>query len=173
MAKGKCLLLMLSLFSALVTANAQVSNLGADTNFREWDKDRNGRLTHAEFYNGLRQTSLFEHWDRSSDGAIDRQEYFIARAELLKNPGRNLTAEAEPMLANASGPFTPALSPGAAEPYFPELQVFSLEESDLNRNGTIDQTEFITALFRLWDKNVDGHIRAAELKDGRLRRWFY
>lgn len=174
MAKGKCLFLLLFLFAVSTDAvYAQVLYSGASSNFLAWDKDHNARLTHAEFYNGLKQSGLFEHWDRKRDGAIDRQEFFSGKSQILKNTDQLLTAEAGLMAANTSGPSVlgyNAITPQRSNSSFPQ---FSLEEADLNRNGALDQAEFITALFRLWDSNVDGQINAIELRNGQLRRWFY
>ena len=173
MAKGKCLLLLFYFFLTTGAASAQFPSSGAGVDFQNWDKDGNAKLTHAEFYNGLKQKKLFEHWDRTVDGKLDRQEFFSGKEELLKNKERILTAEASMVVTNASGPFVPAIVNPAQDEFYREAPVFSFEEADLNKNGALDKTEFITALFRLWYKNSDVHINEAELEKKQLLQWFY
>ena len=173
MAKGKCLLLFLFFFLSVGAANAQFPPSGAGVDLQDWDEDGNTKLTHAEFYNGLRQKELFEHWNRKADGKLVRQEFFSGKEGLLKNQESILTAEAGLVDSNSPGPFVPGSAHLPQGEIYRELPIFSFEEADLNRNGALDQTEFITALFRLWDKNNDGHINEAELKGSQLWQWFY
>lgn len=174
MAKGKCLLLLfITFFLAAGTVKGQFMPSQAGVNFQEWDMDDNSKLTHAEFYRGLNQKKLFEYWDRKSDGNLDRQEFFSGKEKLVEKEKQIVTNEAALMASSSSGPMMPVLLNSPQPDFYSKLRDFTFEEADLNRNGMLDRTEFITALFRLWDENDSGYIDFSELEKGRPGYWFY
>ena len=170
--KRNSFLLIGILMLAAVAARAQQSS--ANPRFVRWDKDRNQKLTHAEFYEGMKTAGVFEAWDRNGDKLLDRQEVYAGRTRMQqlaekRREGRDAGV--------AAGESTEVAALPVQEGRFSYRSgatgetSFSFREVDLNRDGTLDKTEFFTALFRLWDTESNGFLRSHELKDSLLKRW--
>lgn len=163
---------MTGIFIFGATATIQAQHPSTSQRFKQWDKDKNQKLTHAEFYEGMKAAGVFEAWDRNGDRLLDRQEVYAGRARMQqlaeKDPGSKEAAEG-PKSWPASRPVQEG---GLSFFSHPGAEAgFSFKEVDLNRDGTLDKTEFFTALFRLWDQEKNGFLRSNELEEGRLKKW--
>lgn len=154
---------MTGLFIFCGTVALQAQPPSKSSRFKQWDKDRNHKLTHAEFYEGMKNTGIFEAWDHNGDNLLDRQEVYAGSTRM-----QQMTEEASgsrvAIQVVQEGGFISFASAGR------EVG-FSFREVDLNRDGTLDKTEFFTALFRLWDQEKRGFLRSHELKEAQLRQW--
>lgn len=160
------------LLTAAVAAMAQ--QYPGSSRFYKWDKDNNKKITHAEFYEGMKQTGIFERWDRNEDKLLDRQEVNAGKirmqqlAEKVNTAGQGQASAAEKQeftsLPLQEGGFSYQRRWGGEA-------AFSFREVDLNRDGTLDKTEFFTALFRLWDRENSGFLRTNQLEESQLRQW--
>lgn len=163
---------MTGIFIFGATAALQAQHPSASPRFKQWDKDKNDKLTHAEFYEGMKTAGVFEAWDRNGDKLLDRQEVYAGRARMQQLAEKNSRAkgaveESQSWPAAMSvqeGGLSSFSNPGTETP-------FSFREVDLNRDGTLDKTEFFTALFRLWDQEKRGFLRSHELEEARLKQW--
>ena len=165
--------ILLAGFLLLTAAVARAQQPVVNSRFSEWDKDNNQKLTHAEFYEGMKATGLFERWDRNGDSLLDRQEVYAGRQRMQQLQLRE-RAQRERSADAAAGPASSAsLQEGGFSFQYKPLgdADFAFREVDLNRDGTLDRTEFFTALFRLWDKEKNGFLRSHELKEARLNQW--
>lgn len=163
------LLLLLSLFLGTSLESQGQSNLPRSY-FSIWDSDGNQKLTHAEFYDGLSQTGLFEHWDDGQDGYLVRQEFFGKLEQVFPDFSASLEQEA----ASEGNSFAS---------YFPEGENFTALDldsanetlfriADLNRNGKLNKAEFYTMIFRYLDQNENGFLGPLEGRRAALARWF-
>jgi Ca2+-binding EF-hand superfamily protein len=163
-------ILLIGFFMLASAATIQAQHPSANSRFAKWDKDRNHKLTHAEFYKGMKETGVFEAWDRNGDRLLDRQEVYANKArmrqiaEKINKPAAGVQEGVE--IAGVSKQESSfSFWNTAAE------AGFSFPEVDLNRDGTLDKTEFFTALFRLWDQEKTGYLRSHELKEATLKQW--
>jgi Ca2+-binding EF-hand superfamily protein len=166
-------ILLIGFFMLTTAAAIQAQQSSFNARFTNWDKDRNHKLTHAEFYEGMRETGIFEAWDKSGDRLLDRQEVYAGKAHMQqiaeknnKQPGTGGQGGAEIAGVSRQESSFSLWNTAAAEE-----AGFSFREVDLNRDGTLDKTEFFTALFRLWDQEKTGYLRSHELKEATLKQW--
>ncbi len=165
--------LLSGIFLLAAAAGTQAQQTPANARFARWDKDSNHKLTHAEFYEGMKEVGVFEVWDKNGDMLLNRQEVYAGRTRMQKNEEkRKHHRQAGTAGKEGVGIAGISLQEGSFSFWESEEEAgFSFREVDLNRDGTLDKTEFFTALFRLWDREDKGYLRKYELKEENLKKW--
>lgn len=165
-------ILLIGFFMLATAAAIQAQQPVVNSCFTNWDKDKNHKLTHAEFYEGMKETGIFEAWDKNGDRLLDRQEVYAGKAHMQRIAEKNNKqsgtggqggTEIAAVFRQESGFSFWNTAAGEAG--------FSFRELDLNRDGTLDKTEFFTALFRFWDQEKIGYLRGHELREATLKQW--
>lgn len=136
-----------------------------------WDKDKNDKLTHAEFYDGLSGTELFRLWDRNKSNSLSRQEFFARLDVFPLTPFSAKTPDPSQYQANSSSAtlITPVtFSESGARDNKEKL----FAKADLNRNSNLNQAEFYTLIFRVLDKDGNGFLTETEAEREAMELWF-
>lgn len=128
--------------------------------FKTLDADNDSRISYAEFYKGMDSALLFEKWDSSYDGALDRQELYDIIQEHSMQATRAVVLEA----SYAGGRLNSGDSHSRQEREAGELQLLRsfFRLADLNRDHRLNKTEFYLFLFRQYDADENGSLLLSE-----------
>lgn len=124
------------------------------------DADKDSRISYAEFYKGMDSALLFEKWDSSCNGVLDRQELYDIMQEHRKQAAGAVVLEA----SYAGGRLNSGGRSARQERETGELQLLRsfFRLADLNRDHRLNKTEFYLFLFRQYDADENGSLLLSE-----------
>ena len=164
-------LIVLFLFFLAIPTKGLAQSLLVQNYFKTWDKDENKKLSHAEFYDGISDTYLYETWDKNENKILDRQEFYDKIEEVSVD---NISANAPDFSTSRASISSRSIFPnvGLNEYIVLEDKEQLFTKADLNRDGNLNKAEFYTFIFRMLDKDENGFISPREGKSAALRSWF-